>query len=120
MAHVLVNQNKLVHELYLMELTSLQQAAFLSLEQEVARILDGFGALASNKISPRLVKIDGLKRGVQSLKNSMANKGYNLAINHVEELFHFPVSHICFTNGTLRMFIHVPAYKDENMLQLFR
>jgi hypothetical protein len=94
--------------------------AFTTAQGQVRRIMDGLLQLPHYRLSPHLVKPEALKNRLASIKTAVEEKGLVLAIDHVEEVFHLPTSHIMFHNGTLRIFTHIPAYEQNSLLHLYR
>ena len=75
-------------------------------------------ALADGRLSPDFVKASMMSKALLRLENSMQREGYELGLETFDDLFRCMVSTLVWTNGTLNIYVHVPAYKIDSRLRL--
>jgi hypothetical protein len=108
--------------LFSLDLVSLQIMGSLTkdeAEKEIRRIITAVQLLSKNRLSPDLIQTDQLGQVVISLKDKAAKKGLVLGITSKEDIFRVDTSHIFFANRTLRIMVHVPAYRADGLLDLY-
>lgn len=114
--------NKLVgkihHEQVLLEYVLNMAVNMQGGYEEVDRVIDGMSLLSIHRLSPGLVKTTELMHQLTKLRGSMATEGYQLGITTYEELYRCETSHLVYTNGTLVIVVHIPAFRIENRMQL--
>ena len=89
------------------------------IEHELMRVMNGLQMLSLRKLSPDLVHTDDLVEVLRRLGKSAQNHYLELAIDRPEELFGCETSHIIFSNRSMRLFVHVPAYREDGMMDLY-
>jgi hypothetical protein len=108
--------------IYSLDMVTLQIMASLTkdeAEKEIRRIITAVQLLSKNRLSPDLVQTDRLGQVVTALKDKASRKGLVLGITTKEDIFRVDTSHIFFLNRTLRIFVHVPAYREDGLLDLY-
>jgi hypothetical protein len=75
-------------------------------------------ALADGRLSPDFVKASMMSKALLRLENSMQREGYELGLETFDDLFRCMVSTLVWANGTLNIYVHVPAYKIDSRLRL--
>ena len=96
------------------------QIALSSHGADIARIIHGFQELAQHRLSPALVNTTTLPGSVARLEKLMKRMNHQLAIHQSEDVFKFETSHLIFSNGTLRIFVHVPAFRIGSRMKMLR
>jgi hypothetical protein len=115
-----MNVFELTKEMDYVENVLMLQTAYMAAESQVKRIIHGLYQLAHYRLSPLLVKPATLHVYLEKLRTAVSEKGLTLGIDHVEEVFHQSASHIVFENGTIRIFVHIPAYNPDSLLSLYQ
>ena len=90
------------------------------LSQEVDRILDGLEALSRHRLSPHLILPGQMAEALSALRESMRRNGYELAIDNVFQLFQLDTSHLYYGNQTIEIIVHIPAFKPNNIMTLYK
>ena len=90
------------------------------LSQEVDRILDGLEALSRHRLSPHLILPGQMAEALSALRESMRRSGYELAIDNVFQLFQLDTSHLYYGNQTIEIIVHIPAFKPNNIMTLYK
>lgn len=103
-------------EQYIIQLMVVMQSGY----DEVERLIRGMNSLSTNRLSPDLVKSEPLLKALLKLKGGMGSEGYNLGLSVYEELYRCDTSHMVYHNGTLVIVVHLPAYKSENKMTLYK
>ena len=111
---------KLENELHATETILRFHAGFEAIEHEVDRIQEGLHALADHRLSPSLVRTRGIANAVIRLKRKTEAQGLSLLLERVEDIFRLQTSFISFENGTVRIFVHLPAYQENTLLDLYQ
>ena len=93
--------------------------ASASVFDEVERILFGFHDLSRHRLNPALISAHHLTVALEALKNKMELDGYTFDLKGTDDLFSLETSHLIMTNGTLQIFVHIPAYKRGTTLRLY-
>jgi hypothetical protein len=75
-------------------------------------------ALAENQLSPDFVKTSKMTDALLKLENSMQREGHKLGLETLDDIFMCETSHLVWDNGTLNIYLHIPAYKIDPRLQL--
>jgi hypothetical protein len=89
-----------------------------SVFEDSTRILRGLNALADHRLSPDFVKTSKMTEALLLLENSMHQEGYELGLETMDDIFRCKTSHLVWHNGTLNIYLHIPAYKIDSRLQL--
>lgn len=87
---------------------------------EVYRIIDGLQAVAQHRLSAHLVHMPVVKYYLLKLQERMEQYGYDLGINRPEEVFTLSASYLVYKNMTLDIITHIPAYRREDTLAVYR
>jgi hypothetical protein len=82
-----------------------------SVFEDSSRILRGMNALADGQLSPDFVKASKMSSALLRLENSMQREGYELGLETFDDLFRCQTSTLVWLNGTLNIYVHVPAFK---------
>jgi hypothetical protein len=88
-----------------------------SVFEDLTRILRGLNALADHWLSPDFVKTSKMTEALLLLENSMQREGYELGLETMDDIFRCEISHLVWDNGTLNIYLHIPAYKIDSRLQ---
>jgi hypothetical protein len=89
-----------------------------SVFEDSTRILRGLNALADHRLSPNFVKTSKITEALLLLENNMQREGYELGLETMDDIFRCKTSHLVWDNGTLSIYLHIPAYKIDSRLQL--
>ena len=92
--------------------------AFETAEQEYRRIILGLERLSQHRLSPSLVNTFQFARTLHRLKRVTESRGLTFAIRNLEEVYRCETSHLVFANQTVRVLIHIPAWRDRTLLSL--
>jgi hypothetical protein len=87
-------------------------------EKEVRRIMTGIQLLSQHRLSPVLIETDQLAGILEDVTLAAENKMLSLATKTPEDIFRFETSHLIFRNMTLRIFVHLPAYRKNALMDL--
>lgn len=90
------------------------------LQWEMQRLVTGLETLTEHHLSPQLINAKELAGGIIDLQTRMSRVGLTPLLHGIEDAYHCDTSHVMFTNGTLRVFLHIPAYQDDSLLDLYR
>ena len=107
-------------ELSNVQLTMMIQSTIASHGADITRIMEGFRELSQHRLSPALVNTTTLPMSIGNLDRLMKLQSYQLAVQQPEDIFKFETSHMVFLNGTLRIFVHIPAFKIGSRMKLMR
>jgi len=100
--------------------TILTITAFSTRLSEFQRIFGCLQGLTDNKISPQLFNISVLPTALHKLQAQMTAQDYRLALDQIPDLFKCETSYISFTNGLIRIFVHIPAYRLNTLMRVYR
>jgi hypothetical protein len=89
-----------------------------SVFEDSTRILRGMNALADNSLSPNFVKTSKMTTALLRLKNSMQREGYELGLETFDDIYRCQTSTLVWNNGTLKIYLHIPANKIDSRLRL--
>jgi hypothetical protein len=89
-----------------------------SVFKDSSRILRGLNALADNRLLPDLIKTSKMIDTLLKLENRMQREGYELGLETLDDIFRCETSHLGWDNGTLNIYLHIPAYKIDSRLRL--
>jgi hypothetical protein len=109
---------KLSNDLTVDELIMQLSFTLDSVFEDSSRILRGMNALADGRLSPDFVKASMMSKALLRLENSMQREGYELGLETFDDLFRCMVSTLVWANGTLNIYVQVPAYKIDSRLRL--
>ena len=88
-------------------------------EAEIRRIMSGIKTLYQHRLDPVLIKPALLRSVLNKLASKARDKGLILASEEPERVFGYECSHVIFVNHTLRIIVHIPAYREDSILTLF-
>ena len=91
----------------------------LSIKNHVETIENGLYNLIRGQITPYLVNIDTLQKGLDEPRDSVTKNGYRLSVFGASEAFQLDSSFVSLTNGTIICLLHIPIYKTQAALQLY-
>jgi hypothetical protein len=87
-------------------------------EKEIRRLMTAIQLLSQHRLDPTLIE-NNLLGGIHNDAVLIAeSKGLSLASRTPEDIFRFETSHLIFKNMTLRIFVHLPAYRTNALLDL--
>jgi hypothetical protein len=89
-----------------------------SVFEDSSRILRGMNASADNRLSPDFVKTSKMTTALLRLENSMQREGYELGLETFDDIYRCQTSTLVWENGTLNIYLHIPAYKIDSRLRL--
>jgi hypothetical protein len=78
----------------------------------------GLNVLANHWLSTDFVKTSKMTEALLLLENSMRREGYELGLETMDNIFRCETSHLVWDNGTLNIYLNIPAYKIDSRLQL--
>jgi hypothetical protein len=80
----------------------------------------GLETLHFHHLSPELVSIEQANFALDTLTVTLQEEGLNLVNPAVDSIFRAETSYIYLENGTLRILVHLPCYRDEGILTLVK
>ena len=86
---------------------------------EIDRLILGLQELQHHRLSPFLVDSSVLTDVLKELQFKL-DRGLTLGIDHVDDLYRLPTSHIGFTNGTVLLILHIPCYRPDSVLTMYK
>ena len=92
------------------------QAMVTAMVRWADHFLEGLQMLHSHRLSPKLIESSQIVPVLEEMRNKLAQLGLEMAVEHAEDLFRLECSHLIFKNGTVRVMIHIPAYKKGGLL----
>ena len=96
------------------------EGAMISMESEVWRLLEGLKELSHLKFSSKLVPVAALRDAVQRLEDRLDILNLQILPTQTHEFYELDTSFLAFTNMTVRVFLHVPAYTRGSLLNLYK
>ena len=96
------------------------EGAMISMESEVWRLLEGLKELSHLKFSSKLVPVVALRAAIGRLEDRLDALGLQVLPTQTHEFYELDTSFLAFTNLTVRVFLHVPAYTRGTLLNLYR
>lgn len=91
-----------------------------SLQWEIERLSDGLQALTKHALSPKLIPTSALAYSYSQLKVKLNLAGLIPLVSDLEDLYRCSTSHILYDNGSISILVHVPAYREDTLLELYR
>lgn len=89
-----------------------------TLSRNVENILIAINLLSRHRLSPLIVNTITLTSSLKLLQAKAERKGLQLLSTRPEDLFRYETSHIIFQNGSISIFLHLPAFRADGMFQL--
>lgn len=93
--------------------------SFVSIRRQFDKISQGIQHLHLGRFPSSLIDPAQLTILINNLDNSLDPLGLKLATSDIEAIFASPMSYIMFSNLTVRAMIHIPAYRPEDLLDLY-
>jgi len=94
--------------------------AFSTRLSEFRRIFGCLQGLTVNQISPQLFNVTALPTALHNLQTKLHARDYHLALEQIPDLFKCDASYISFNTGIIRIFLHIPAYRRDTIMQVYR
>ena len=91
-----------------------------SLDGEITRLLLGLSDLSQHILNPTLIQPLKLVKPLNELQQALLQNDTILSVDNVFQLFQLDVSHTMLLNRTLLIYIHIPCFKREHMLNLYQ
>lgn len=118
-AYLKESEAQFKHNFETMHLVHRIDTALKIIEDSMTKILDGMHSLHQHRLSPKLVDSEQLLPMMSNMKTRLSTIGRKMISSNVEDLFRYETSHVIFNNGTIRIFVHIPMYKPDSLLDLF-
>jgi hypothetical protein len=83
-----------------------------------SKILRGMNAQDDGRLSLDFVKTSKMTSALLRIENSMQREGYESGLETFDDLFRCRTSTLVRLNGTLNIYLHIPAYKIDSRLRL--
>ena len=113
------NQIKVDHEnIQIINLLVRTQPMMADLVRDLDELRSGLQQLFSNRLSQNLVQGSQLKHILKEVTQKLNQLNLVPAISHTSDLFKLESSHMIFENGTIRVFVHIPAYRKGSLMDL--
>jgi hypothetical protein len=109
-----------VNDFHLDALESRTQQATFIFEREIDRVTSGIETLHLHRLSPKLVKSCEVREALAILESKLKPEGLRLVSDKVDSVFRAETSFLFFNNGTLRILVHLPCYRDGGILTLLK
>lgn len=101
-----------------MDLVMQIEHAFGQVRRQFDAIITGINHLHLGRLSIHLIDPERLTNLMGQLDSSLASVGLTLVARDAEAIFDSPMSYLMFANKTIRCFVHLPAHKKEELLDL--
>lgn len=82
-------------------------------------LIHSLDLLSRHRLSPRLVSSKDLDPIIRSLRAKTDRQGLHLISEQPSDVFRCETSHILMSDGKLLIFVHLPAFKDDGILEVF-
>ena len=89
-----------------------------NLVREVDNLLIGLHQLLTRKFSMHLIESSQMLPILKEMKLKLAKLNLVPAIMHSSEVYDLECSYLIFANGTIRAFVHIPAYREGSLMDL--
>lgn len=90
-----------------------------SVLERTTAVTRGLLALLHDKFSPDLIHMTTVITAVEQVSRALMKRGFTLSLANPEDIFRLHASHLVFNNDTLRIFVHIPAYRDAGVMTLY-
>lgn len=107
-------------ELKFLEFATQADLALSSAERHIQAFNQGLRALHRNELPPTLIPHRTLQLGQSRLTHRVTEAGLQLLAKDTTDIYTFPTSFLFFVNGTLRVFVHLPLYRRDSLLELYQ
>ena len=94
------------------------QPMMANLVRATDQLIDGLDVLLHNRLSRKLVQNNQILPILQEVKRKLSKLNLIPAISHTSEVYHLECSHMIYKNGTIRAFVHIPAYRKGSLMNL--
>ncbi len=117
---ILTNQQTIMEE-------ELQQLQYLfkidglldDLHWQSFQLAMGFGHLYNGRLSPYLIEPKKLQAILRKFRENIKSVGLQTIITDTAEIYGCETSYLVFTNKTIRAITHIPAYKEDSLMDLY-
>ena len=120
---IIVNLKTINKQIMKLELAAVLTKMTLTnnkLETSIRELMDNLIVSASLQLAPKFIKAMGMKKKITEISQKLQPKSYQLAIRHIRDLIHSPISFLLFKTGKLRIIIHLPMYRHGTLLDLWK
>ena len=118
----LIEVGKTVDELYeetqLFHVLLTIDGMISDLTMDTYKFLEGLRKLHSNRFSDHLVETSQIVPILQELKLKLASLNLVPTVVHSKQMYELETSHIIFENGTVRVFVHLPTYRQNSLMDV--
>ena len=83
------------------------------------RIEDGLYKLLDGKLSPNLVSLRQIKKGLKKLQQHTSNRGYTMSILRENDIYQCQTSFVSYPQGNFYALVHIPIYRTNSLLKLY-
>ena len=90
------------------------------IETSIRRLLSRLQTVAQLRLDPGFLHVFQFSKKLQKIQSQLHQHNYQLAIRHVRDVFKISISYLLFKNGKLRIFVHLPMYKQGTLLEVWK
>ena len=113
------NQIRVDHDnIHILHLLIRTQDMLISLVRSTDHLISGLELLHDHRLSSKLIQTSQVVPVLKEMKEKLAKLNLIPAIDHAEDLYRLECSHMIFENGTIRVFVHIPAYRKGSLMDL--
>ena len=92
----------------------------LSIQSHLEGIEVGLYNLLKGQLTPYLVSVDTIQKGLNKLRSNIVNKGFLLATYDANEALQLQSSFVSLTNGTILALLHIPVFRAMSTLYVYK
>ena len=92
----------------------------LSIQSHLEGIEVGLYNLLKGQLTPYLVSVDTIQKGLNKLRSNIVNKGFLLATYDANEALQLQSSFVSLTNGTILALLHIPVFRAMSTLYIYK
>ena len=92
----------------------------LSIQSHLEGIEVGLYNLLKGQLTPYLVSVDTIQKGLNKLRSNIVNKGFLLATYDANEALQLQTSFVSLTNGTILALLHIPVFRAMSTLYIYK
>ena len=92
----------------------------ISIQNHLNGIEIGLYNLLKGQLTPYLISVETIQKGLDKLRNTVVKKGYLLSTFDGNEALQLQSSFVSFTNGSIMALLHIPIYRAMSTLYIYR
>lgn len=92
----------------------------LSIKNHLDGIEIGLYNLLKGQLTPYLISIETIQKGIDKLRTSVVKTGYRLSTYDANEALQLKSSFVSLKNGTILALLHLPIFKTQSTLYIYK